>query len=69
MINLEAIYHQGLASGNHVTGLEAVYQAGADSVVKTPIIPDILLSIEEPLESIAVESQVTPEMQAEQAIT
>jgi hypothetical protein len=68
MINLEAIYHQGLASGNHVTGLEAVFQEGINAGVQI-----VRLATTTPQEVIAETAPVgiviAPELQAKQAIT
>jgi hypothetical protein len=32
-MDIEAIYRQGHDAGNHLTGLQAVFQAGVDSVI------------------------------------
>jgi hypothetical protein len=40
-MDIEAIYRQGHDAGNHLTGLQAVFQAGVDSVAPQTIVQPI----------------------------
>jgi hypothetical protein len=42
-MDLEAIYTQGCATGNHTTGLQAVFQAGLDAKVTEIVIPEPIM--------------------------